>query len=255
MNINFIGLYTFISEEVGRARRIWIQTLITPVLTALLYIFIFGQVVGQRIGNISGVSYIDFVIPGLLMMNVMQSAFGQACFSLYFQRFAKHIEEILTAPLSYFEILAGFVVASIIRGIMVGVGIYLVALLFTITTIEHFFLLVFYSVSVALIFALVGLLVGLWAESFEQINIPQTFIIMPLTFLGGLFNSIHMLPERFQWFVRINPFFYFVDGLRYSMIGVSESNRFIGFILISGLVIGLGFWVWYLFKIGYKIRT
>ena len=253
--MNYIGLFTFISEEVGRTKRIWIQTLITPVLSALLYIFIFGQVVGQRIGEIAGVTYIDFVIPGLLMMNLMMSAFGQAAFSLYFQRFARHIEEVLTAPLSYMEIVIGFVVSSIVRGLLVGAGIYLVALLFTVTTIDHIFLFLFYSISVALIFSLIGLLVGLWAESFEQLNIPQTFLIMPLTFLGGLFNSIHMLPEKFQWFVRINPFFYFVDGLRYSMIGVSESNWIGGLVLIFGLIAGLGGWVWYLFKSGYKLRN
>ncbi|MDP3785251.1 MAG: ABC transporter permease [bacterium] len=253
--MNTIGLYTFIHQELGRLYRVWIQTLITPWISALLYILIFGEIVGRRIGQIAGVSYIDFVVPGLLMLNVMQSAFGQTSSSLYFQRFVKHIEEILTAPLSYLEMIIGYVVAGILRGLIVAAGVYVIALLFTITTVNHVFLLIFYSVAVALIFSFLGLLVGLWAESFEQLVIPQTFIIMPLTFLGGLFNSIHMLPERFQFFVRLNPFFYFVDGLRYSMIGISESNRTLGIILILLLIFILGFWVWYLFKRGYKIRT
>src|SRR3989344_520005 len=233
MNVNWIGLQTFILEELGRVRRVWIQTLVTPWISALLYILIFGQIIGRRIGIIDGVSYIDFVVPGLLMLNVMQSSFGQTSSSLYFQRFAKHIEEILVAPLSYLEMIAGYVIGGVVRGLLVATGVY----------------------AVALIFSLAGLLIGLWSESFEQLMIPQTFVIMPLTFLGGLFSSIHMLPERFQFLVRMNPFFYFVDGLRYSMVGISESNQAVGVALIFGLVLGLGFWVWYLFKIGYKIRT
>ena len=255
MNVNWIGLQTFVMQELLRIKRVWIQTLVTPWISALLYILIFGQIVGRRIGMISGVTYIDFVVPGLLMLNVMQSAFGHSSSSLYFQRFARHIEEILTAPLSYMEIIIGYVTGAVVRGLSVAAGVYVIALFFTVTTVEHLFLFVFYTISVALIFSLLGLLVGLWSEGFEQLTIPQTFIIMPLTFLGGLFTSIHMFPENMQWFVRINPFFYFVDGLRYSMIGVSESNQTIGLILIIGLVVGLGFWVWYLFKTGYKIRT
>ncbi len=253
--MNFIGLQTFILEELGRVRRVWIQTLIAPWISALLYILVFGQIVGRRIGIISGVSYIDFVVPGLLMLNVMQSAFGQTSSSLYFQRFAKHIEEILVAPLSYIEMISGYIVGGIVRGLLVAAGVYGIALIFTVTSITHLALFIFYAIAVALIFSLAGLLIGLWSESFEQLMIPQTFVIMPLTFLGGLFSSIHMLPERFQFLVRLNPIFYFVDGLRYSMVGISESNRMYGIALIFALIIGLGFWVWYLFKRGYKIRT
>ncbi|KKT74194.1 MAG: ABC-2 type transporter [Parcubacteria group bacterium GW2011_GWB1_44_7] len=242
MNVNWIGLQTFILEELGRVRRVWIQTLVTPWISALLYILIFGQIIGRRIGIIDGVSYIDFVVPGLLMLNVMQSS-------------AKHIEEILVAPLSYLEMIAGYVIGGVVRGLLVAAGVYGIALLFTVTSVNHIALFIFYAVAVALIFSLAGLLIGLWSESFEQLMIPQTFVIMPLTFLGGLFSSIHMLPERFQFLVRMNPFFYFVDGLRYSMVGISESNQAVGVALIFGLVLGLGFWVWYLFKIGYKIRT
>ncbi len=252
---NYVGFYNFIRQETSRLWRVWIQVLVTPWVSALLYILIFGEVVGKRIGEISGVAYIDFVVPGLLMMNVMQSALMQTSSSLYFQRFAKHIEEILVAPLSYLEMVAGYIVAGIARGIIVALGVYAIALFFTITSVEHIFLFVFYALSVALIFSLLGLLVGLWAENFDQLSMPQTFVIMPLTFLGGLFNSIHMLPERLQIFVRLNPFFYFVDGLRYSMIGISESNLVVGAILIFGLISVLGSWVWYLFKKGYKIRT
>lgn len=253
--MNLIGFYTFIRQEIQRFLRVGQQTLVTPWITGLLYILIFGEIVGRRIGQISGVNYIDFVIPGLLMLNLMQASFMQTSSSLYFQRFLRHIEEVLTAPLSYLEIIIGFIAAGVFRGLVVGAGVYVVALFFTITTVGHILLFLFYAISVSLVFSLAGLLVGLWAEDFEKLSIPQTYFIMPLTFLGGLFNSISMLPEKFRIFMKLNPFFYFVDGLRFSMIGVSESNRLAGVILIFVLIFFLGFLVWYLFKKGYKIRT
>jgi len=253
--MNTIGLYTFIRQEINRFLRVGIQSLFTPWISALLYIFIFGEIVGRRIGAISGVSYIDFVIPGLLMMNIMQSSFMQTSSSLYFQRFLRHIEEVLTAPLSYLEIITGYLTAGVIRGLITGAGVYIIALLFTIVSVNQFGLFLLYAVAVSVVFSLAGLLVGLWANNFEQLSMPSTFIILPLTFLGGLFNSVSMIPEKFQFFVKLNPFFYFVDGIRYSMIGVSESNRVLGLFLIFGLILVLGAWVWILFKRGYKIRT
>lgn len=253
--MNYIGVMAFIEKETSKMRHIGVQILFAPWVSALLYILIFGKVVGTRIGTISGVSYIDFVVPGLLMMNIMQAAFGHASSVLYFYRFLGSITELITAPLSYFEIIIGFLASSLIRALVIGSGVYAIALIFTMTTVEHFWLFLFYVLSSSVIFALAGLLVGLWAEHFEHLAIPTTFIITPLTFLGGLFNSVHMLPEKLQIFVYLNPFFYFIDGLRYSMIGVSDSNRVIGLALIFSLILILGAWVWYLFKIGYKIRN
>ena len=253
--MNAIGLYTFISREIQRFLRVWIQTLMSPWVSALLYIVIFGYVVGSRIDLISGVQYIDFVLPGLVMMNIISSAFSHTSSSLYFQRFVRFIEEILVAPLSTLEIVIGFVVGGVVRGVVVGLGVYVIALFFTSATIAHFWLFLFYSLSVSLIFSFLGLLIGLWSENFEQMMLLNTFVILPFTFLGGVFNSIDMLPDLAQTIVRMNPFFYFVDGLRYSMIGIQEANPFIGFAIIGILGIGLGWWVWYLFKIGWKIRT
>ncbi len=252
--VNWVGLNTFVLREVGRMLRVWIQTLLSPWISAMLYILIFGQIVGRRIGLIQGVSYIDFVLPGLVMLNLINSAFMHSSSSVYFMRFVRHIEEILVAPLSYLEMITGFVAGGVARGLIVGLGVYAMALFFTVATIQHFFLFVFYTVSISIIFALLGMLVGLWSKSFEQLSIPSVFIISPLTFLGGVFNSITMMPERFRFIMRFNPFFYFVDGLRYSMLGISESNRAVGFVLIIVLVISLGWLVWYLFKIGYRIK-
>jgi len=252
--MNWIGLQTFIQREIERFFRVSIQTLITPWISAALYIFIFGFVVGSRIPEIAGVRYIDFVLPGLVMMNIISSAFSQTSSSLYFQRFTRHIEEILVAPFSHIEMLIGYVIGGIIRGLIVGLGVYALAIVFGSSTIAHLGLFIGYSVAVSIIFSFLGLLVGLWSEHFEHLAILNTFVITPLSFLGGIFNSIHMLPPLFQRLTMFNPFFYFVDGLRYSMIGIREASAVIGLIMILVLIFGLGFWVWYLFKVGYKLR-
>lgn len=253
--MNTIGLYTFVMREINRFLRVAIQTLVSPWINALLYIFVFGFVVGTRIDTIAGVSYIEFVMPGILMLNLISSSFSQTSSSIYFQRFVRYIEEILTAPLSYIEIIAGYVIAGVVRGFVVGFGIYAIAFLFGAAQIVSIPLFLVYSIGVSLVFSFLGLLVGLWAESFEQLSILNTFIITPLTFLGGIFNSIHMLPESLQGVMLFNPFFYFVDGLRYAMIGVSESNLYIGMAMMAGLIIVLTTVTYVLFKRGWKIRT
>ena len=252
---NKIALTSFISREIQRFTRVYVQSLISPWINAVLYIFIFGYVVGSRIDTIAGITYISFVLPGILMMNIISASFQQTAFSLYFKRFARYIEEYLVAPFSNFELLLGHVIGGVIRAIFVGVGIYGIAILFGTASIVHPFWFFFYSLAVATIFSLVGVFIGLWADSFEQLNILTTFVIMPFTYLGGMFNSVSMLPEKIQWFMRLNPFFYFVDGLRFSMTGVQESNMTVGIMLIFFFIVGLGTLVWYLFKIGWRIRN
>ncbi|OGZ45020.1 MAG: hypothetical protein A3J54_03180 [Candidatus Ryanbacteria bacterium RIFCSPHIGHO2_02_FULL_45_13b] len=253
--MNVIGLWTFVRRELGRFSRVAVQTLITPWISALLYIFVFGRIVGSRIDNIGGVEYIDFVLPGILMMNIIMGAFMQTAFSLYFQRFARHIEEVLVAPLAYWEMIIGHIIGGVLRAVVVGVGIYIIAVLFSAASFTHIGLFIFYAVSVAILFSLIGLLIGLWAQSFEQLNILNTFVIMPLSFLGGMFNSITMLPMWLQKFVLFNPFFYFIDGIRYAMIGIREAHTGIGIFVIMGSLVVLGALLWHLFRIGYHIRV
>lgn len=253
--MNWIGLQTVIEREIRRFMRVWVQSLMSPWINAVLYIFIFGFVVGSRIDHINGVPYINFVLPGIVMLTLISSSFSQTSFSLYFQRFARHIEEILVAPLSYVEVVFGFVIGGITRGVLAAVGVYIIAILFGAASIVSIPWFLFYALSVAIIFSLLGLLVALWADNFEQLSILNTFVITPLTFLGGIFNSITMLPQELQTIVRFNPFFYFVDGLRYAMVGVREADALTGVFVISGLILFFGLLVWYLFKIGWKIRT
>ena len=253
--VNWVGLYTLIRREVERTVRVATQTLVTPWISALLYIFIFGSVVGRRIDTIAGATYIDFVLPGILMMNVITAAFTHSSSSLHFQRFVRHIEEVLVAPFSHVEMILGFVVGGVLRAILVGAGVFIIAIFFSAATVEHFLLFAFYTVSVAIVFALFGVLAGLWAQSFEQLSVMNTFVIMPFTFLGGVFYSIHMLPEKLQIIAYFNPFFYFIDGIRYSMIGIRESNATIGFIVIFAMMISLAILVEYLFKKGWRLRA
>lgn len=252
--MNLIGTFTLIRREVDRAQRVAIQALVTPWLSALLFILVFGKIVGSRIGHIEGVTYVQFVLPGTLMMNVLMSTFSQSSMALYFQRFLKNIEEVLVAPISYGEMILAFVASGVIRGLVVGAGIMLIGLLFGATTLTHPLWFIFYISMVSLLFSLLGLLVGLWANGFEALSLVPTFLITPLTFLGGMFNSIDMLPPTFQTIVRFNPFFYMVDGLRYSMVGVSDSNLLIGRVMLVTLTVGSFVLVQHLFARGWRLR-
>jgi ABC-2 type transport system permease protein len=235
--------------------KVAIQTLISPWISAILFIYIFGEVVGKNILPIEGVPYIEFVLPGILMMNVITSAFSHASSSLYFHRFMRRIEEMLVAPLSHTEMILGYVIGGVTRGIIVGVGVLLVGLFFDATTILHPFLFLFYIILVSVVFSLIGILTGLWAQGFEQFSMITVFVITPLSFLGGVFNSVSMLPEKMQTFVMFNPFFYFIDGIRYAMVGIGESNLYFGVFFILGLIVILWALVAYLFHIGWRLRT
>ncbi len=230
------------------------QTILSPLVSATLYIFIFGHVIGSAIDEIGGVPYITFVFPGILMLNIIGSSFSHTSSSMYFAKFIKSIEEMLVAPLSYFEIIIGYVAGGIARALVVGFGILLVGLLFGAVSLHNFFAFLFYVVAIATVFSLLGILIGLWAKSFEQFGAINTFVITPLTYLGGIFYSITMLPGVLKYVTIANPFFYFVDGIRYSMIGVSEANMGIGLVIIFGLIGGLGWLVVHLFHIGWRIR-
>jgi ABC-2 type transport system permease protein len=253
--IHWVGVYTMIRREIMRTFRVVIQTLVAPVISATLYIFIFGVVVGGKISTIAGVPYITFVFPGILMLSVINASFGSSSSSLYFARFTKSIEELLVAPLSYLEIIFGFMLGSMMRALIVASLIVLVGVFFGAVTLANPIAFFLYILAVSAIFSLLGMLVALWAQSFEQLSMLNTFVITPFTYLGGIFYSITMLPEMAQFITKLNPFFYFVDGIRSSMIGISEANMYVGEIVIAGLILGLGSLVFYLFKIGWRVRV
>jgi ABC-2 type transport system permease protein len=224
-------------------------------MSATLYIFIFGKIIGTKIENIVGVPYITFVFPGILMLSVINAAFASSSSSLYFARFIHSIDELLVAPFSYLEMVFGFMFGAMMRGVMVAILIIGVGLLFGAVTLANPVGFLFYIIAISGIFALLGMFVALWAQGFEQLSSLNTFVITPLTYLGGIFYSITMLPPFAALLTKLNPFFYFVDGIRSTMIGVSEAHVATGLIIILGLLVGLTALIVYLFHIGWRIRT
>lgn len=253
--MNFIGLYTFIQREVARIFRVIVQTLISPLISASLYIFIFGYVIGAKIDTIAGVPYISYVFPGILMLNIIGSSFTHTSSSVYFGRFMKSIEEVLIAPFAYGEIVLGFVLGGVARALLVGFGILGIGMLFGAVSMYSLPLFLLYVIGISTIFSLLGILVGLWAKGFEQLSMLNTFVITPLTYLGGIFYSISMLPPLAQTVTLFNPFFYFVNGIRGAMVGVHEASLMIGFGIMAGLITVLTSLTIYLFKTGYGIRA
>jgi ABC-2 type transport system permease protein len=242
-------------REAKRTLRVVVQTLIAPTISAALYLFIFGTVIGSKISDFAGVPYIRFVFPGVLMLSIINASFASASSALYFMRFTRGIEEVLITPFSYLEMLIGFVGSAVVRALMVSVLILLTGLLFGAVSLVNPLAFFFYIAAIAAIFAMLGILVALWAESFEQLQVLNTFVITPMTYLGGIFYSITFLPPLAASITRLNPFFYFANGVRSSMIGYSEANMHVGLIVIVGLVVLLGTIVTHLFRKGWKIRS
>ncbi len=252
--MNWIGLWTFLRREYERITRIKVQTFGAPLISAFLFIFIFGFVLGRKIDLIAGIPYMQFVFPGILTMSVLSAAFEHTSSIIYFGRWLRTIDEMLVSPFSYIEMVIGFVGSAVLRALTIGAGVLVIGLLFGAVQVSNIWLFLLVAGAVAAIFALVGILVGLWANSFEQLGILNTFIIMPLSMLGGMFYSINLLPETIQTITLFNPFFYFIDSMRFATLGYHESNLLIASLLIGGLVLGLGALVVYLFHKGWRIR-
>ena len=254
MIVNWIGLWTMVRREIQRLMRVPIQAVVAPLISALLFIFIFGFVVGGRISTIAGHRYIEFVFPGVLMMNIVNAAFLQATSQIYFQRFQKSIEEILVSPLSYVEMIAGAISIVIIRSIVTAIGIMLIGVVFGAVHMHSLPEFLFWVVFVSMIFGFLGIIVALWAKTFEQLNILTVFFIQPLSMVGGVFNTIGMLPSWLRWLAYGNPLFYFINGLRHAMIGFGEGPAAFGAIFTVLLAAALGGIVWRLYAVGWGLR-
>jgi ABC-2 type transport system permease protein len=252
--VNWIGLWTIIRREVSRLLRVPIQAFVAPWVSALMFIFIFGYVVGPRIATIGGHKYLQFVLPGILMMNVVNAAFLQATSQIYFQRFMKYVEESLVAPLSYAEMIVGTLASVVFRTAMTAIGILAIAAVFGGVKVVSLPEFLFWVLIVSGIFGLLGIGIGLWAQNFEQLTVLNIFFITPLSFVGGVFNTVAMLPPFLRWLAWGNPFFYFINGLRHSMIGFNEAPEPLGAVLSLGLLAILAVGVWRLFSVGYGLR-
>jgi ABC-2 type transport system permease protein len=254
MVVNWIGLWTIIRRELVRLLRVPIQVFLAPWISALLFIFIFGSVVGPRIATIGGHRYLEFVLPGILMLNIINAAFLQATSQIYFQRFLRYIEETLVSPLSYAEMIIGSLAVVVLRCVATALGILAIAALFGVTSIHNIGEFLFWVVIVSVIFGLLGIIVGLWAKNFEQLTMLNVFLITPLSFVGGVFNTVNMLPPWMRWLAYGNPFFYFINGLRHAMIGFSEGSELLGVVFSLVLCALLAAFVLRLFSKGYGLR-
>jgi len=248
------GFFTLFKKEILRFWKVSFQTVAAPVLTALLYQLIFAQALGQHVQPYPGVSYAAFLIPGLAMMSMLQNSFANSSSSLIQSKITGNIIFILLPPLSHLEFFTAYLLASMVRGLVVGLGVILVTLFFAIPPFTHpLWLLVFMLLGCGVMGSL-GIIAGIWAEKFDQLAGFQNFIIMPLTFLSGVFYSIHSLPAIWQTLSRFNPVFYMIDGFRYGCFGVGDVSPWqslavvgITFILLAGLTLRL-------LETGYKLR-
>lgn len=223
----WIAFYTIVRKEVVRIFRIWKQTLLPPVITQTLYFLVFGTFIGSRISEIDGQSYVAFIVPGLIMMVVIQNAFANTVSSFFGAKFMHNIDEILVSPTPNSVMLSGYVFGGVLRGIISGFLVFLVSLFFVHPGIEHVGAIALFTFLTALIFSLLGFMNSLFAKSFDDVGIFTTFLIVPLTYLGGVFYTIDHLPEPWRSVSLFNPIVYMVDGLRYGFFGISSTNPFV----------------------------
>lgn len=224
------------------------------MITAFLYIFIFGSIMGDQIGTIEGIPYITFVFPGILALNVIMAAFTGAAFRVYFARFLHFIQEMLVSPISYSELIFGHMLAVFVRVLIIGAGIVLIGVVFGAVSLVHPFFMIFWLFLTSVFFGLLGFLTGLWADNFEQLGMFPTFVITPLAFIGGMFTSMKMLPQWMQVVSQFNPFFYVVDGFRYAMTGYTETSILFASGLMGTVTVLLFVLVVHLVSRGWRIR-
>lgn len=251
----FISFYTLFLRESLRIIRIWPQTILPPVMTISLYFVIFGNLIGPRIGEMDGVAYIQYIVPGLVMMAIINNAYLNVSSSFYGNKFQRNIEEMLVAPMPNYVILAGYVSGGIMRGVIVGLLVIFVALFFTHIHMHNWAITLLIAILTGVLFSLAGFLNGLFAKSFDDISIIPMFILTPLTYLGGVFYSVDLLPKFWQALTYANPVFYMVNGFRYGMLGVSDVPIIYGLVIISSaVVVTYGLCIWLLSR-GAGIRT
>lgn len=253
--MNLVGVYTLIKKELMRFIRVPTQTVGSPVVTTLLYFAVFGYSIGSRVGTIDGLPYTQFIMPGLIMMNILMIAFSGISSGLTLAKVMGTFSDILVTPLSYLEIILGFTLASVVRSILTAGLIYATALFFIPFRVDHPVYLLIFTTLVAFAFSLAGLIVGVWAENFEQIMLIPTFVITPLSFLGGVFYSVQMLPPLFRIISHVNPLLYMINGMRYGFYTTTDVSQWLSLTILISILIALTLLTWHLFRIGYKIRT
>ena len=246
---------TIVRKEFLRLFRVWVQTLLPPAVTTVLYFLVFGKFIGTQVEPIDGVAYMNFIVPGVIMISVITQSFMHSAFGYYFAKFQRSIEEILVSPTPYWVMIFGYVTGGVLRGLVTGVILLVVSLFFTplaVHSVVHLFLFAFLS---SVLFSLAGLINAIWAKDFDTINVFPTFFLTPLTYLAGTFYSLSMLPEIWAKLSLWNPILYMINGFRYGMIGVSDVSIGFSYAILIALNIALALIVWHLFSSGRGVRT
>ena len=252
---NITGLYTLTLKETKRILRIWRQTLVPPIITTILYFLIFGKLIGHRIGDMNGVSYMQFIAPGLIMMSAITASYTNTASSFFLSKFVRNIEELLVSPLSTHTIIWGYVFGSIMRGGMVGILVTAVTLCFVSFDIYSWSIIILTMLMTTIAFALGGLINAVFAKTFDDIGTIPTFVLTPLTYLGGVFYSVSLLPDFWQKVSQFNPIVYMISGFRYGFLGISDVPLYYTFSVLSIFIIVLYGWAYYLVDKGIGLRS
>ncbi|NKN33636.1 ABC transporter permease [Marichromatium bheemlicum] len=251
----WVTFQTIFTKEILRFSRIWVQTILPSVITITLYFVIFGRLIGERIGEMDGVSYLEFIVPGLALMSVITNAYSNVVSSFYSSKFSRYIEELLVSPAPNWVILAGYVAGGAARGMLVGTAVMVVAMLFTDISVHSYGVTLLVFLMTAVLFALGGFINAVYANSFDDISIVPTFVLTPLTYLGGVFYSIELLPEFWQGVSMVNPVLYMVNAFRYGLLGISDIPLGIGFAMIAAFIVALAAYSLHLLRRGIGIKN
>ena len=254
MALNYFGIRAIYLFELARTRRTIMQSIIAPVISTSLYFIVFGSAIGSRITQMEGISYGAFIVPGLIMLSLLTQSISNASFGIYFPKFSGTIYELLSAPLSPFEIILSYVGAAATKSIFLGVVILITAAFFVPLRIDHPVWMLIYLIMTSVTFSLIGFIIGIWADGFEKLQVVPLLIITPLTFLGGSFYSISVLPEFWQKVALLNPVVYLISGFRWSFYGIEDVNLWLSLGMTLGfLAVSIATVVW-IFKTGYRLK-
>lgn len=251
----WIAYKTIVVKEILRFSRIWVQTIFPPIITTSLYLLIFGGLMGERIGDMQGVDYLHFIIPGIILMTVIQNSYANTVSSFFLAKFNHSIEELLISPVSYWVILMGYVSGGIARGFTVGLGVFVAVSFFVELQIHSVLIVLITFLLTAILFSLAGFINAVFAQSFDDISIVPTFILMPMTYLGGMFYSIEILPEFWQDLSKFNPIYYMVDSFRMGFLGSSTTDFWVSMAVLFSMIVVLAIVAFYLLKKGVNIKT
>ncbi len=254
-NYKWIAFSTIVRKEVRRFVRIWVQTLVPPVITISLYFVIFGSLIGSRIGQMGGYSYMEFIVPGLILMSVINNAYANVVSSFFSQKFQRNIEELLVSPVPNYVILIGFVVGGSARGLAIGLIASVVAMFFSGFYMHNIFIAVAVVLLSSVVFSLGGFINAIYANKFDDITIIPTFVLTPLIYLGGVFYSIDLLPDFWRAVSHVNPMFYMVDAFRYGILGISDVNIIYALLILFVFVVGLFVFALFLLHKGKGLRS